>query len=124
MCIPYDLMTVTPNTLKAHRLTWFSGKQGKATEMAVRILTAYFTEGQNIGSTETLVALAAEIGIEASQAKSFLESEARAFKKLKHWSNRGLLKEFGAFQRFALVKNCYLERNRYKFFSSFAKSRE
>ncbi|MES1023406.1 DsbA family oxidoreductase [Gloeocapsa sp. BRSZ] len=72
----YDLMTVTPNTLKAHRLTWFAGKQGKATEMAVRILTAYFTEGQNIGSAETLVTLASEIGIEAAQAKAFLESEA------------------------------------------------
>ncbi len=72
----YDLMTETPNTLKAHRLTWFAGKQGKATKMAVRILTAYFTEGQNIGSAETLVTLASEIGIEAAQAKAFLESEA------------------------------------------------
>jgi predicted DsbA family dithiol-disulfide isomerase len=72
----YDLMIVTPNTLKAHRLTWFAGKQGKATEMAVRILTAYFTEGQDIGSAETLVTLASEIGIEAAQAKLFLGSEA------------------------------------------------
>ncbi|MUL35443.1 DsbA family oxidoreductase [Gloeocapsopsis dulcis] len=72
----YDLMTVTPNTLKAHRLTWFAGKQGKATEMAVRILHAYFTEGQNIGNVETLAILAAEIGIDAAQAKALLESEA------------------------------------------------
>jgi predicted DsbA family dithiol-disulfide isomerase len=72
----YDLMTVTPNTLKAHRLTWFAGKQGKATEMAVRILNAYFTEGRDIGTIETLVALATEIGIDMMQAKAFLESEA------------------------------------------------
>jgi len=72
----YDLMTVTPNTLKAHRLTWFAGKQGKATEMAVRILNAYFTEGRNIGEVETLVTLATEIGIDAVQAKALLESEA------------------------------------------------
>jgi predicted DsbA family dithiol-disulfide isomerase len=72
----YDLMTVTPNTLKAHRLTWFAGKQGKATEMAVRILNAYFTEGRDIGTVETLVVLAAEIGIDVSQANAFLESEA------------------------------------------------
>lgn len=72
----YDLMTVTPNTLKAHRLTWFAGKQGKATEMAERILTAYFTEGQNIGDVETLTTLAAEIGIDAAQAKALLESAA------------------------------------------------
>ncbi len=41
----YDLMKVTPNTLKAHRLTWFALQDGKATEMAERILRAYFTEG-------------------------------------------------------------------------------
>ncbi|MEH2248734.1 DsbA family oxidoreductase [Nostoc sp.] len=71
----YDLMTVTPNTLKAHRLTWFAGNQGKATEMAVRILNAYFTEGRNIGDVETLATLAAEIGIDPAQVKAFLESE-------------------------------------------------
>ncbi|MEH2169297.1 MAG: DsbA family oxidoreductase [Nostoc sp.] len=72
----YDLMTVTPNTLKAHRLTWFAGNQGKATQMAVRIFNAYFTEGRNIGDVETLATLAAEIGIDAAQVKAFLESEA------------------------------------------------
>jgi predicted DsbA family dithiol-disulfide isomerase len=72
----YDLMTVTPNTLKAHRLTWFAGKQGKAIEMAERILAAYFTEGQDIGDVETLATLAAEIGIDAAKAKALLESEA------------------------------------------------
>lgn len=71
----YDLMSVTPNTLKAHRLTWFAGKQGKATEMAGRILDAYFTKGQNIGEVETLTTLAAEIGIDAAQAKAFLNSD-------------------------------------------------
>lgn len=72
----YDLITVTPNTLKAHRLTWFAGKQGKATEIAVRILNAYFTEGRDISTVETLVALAAEIGIDVTQANAFLKSEA------------------------------------------------
>ncbi|MEH2419564.1 MAG: DsbA family oxidoreductase [Nostoc sp.] len=72
----YDLMSVTPNTLKAHRLTWFAGNQGKATEIAVRILNAYFTEGRNIGDVETLATLAAEIGIDPAQVKAFLESKA------------------------------------------------
>lgn len=71
----YDLMTVTPNTLKAHRLTWFAGKQRKATEMAERILNAYFTAGQNIGDVKILANLAADVGINAEQAKAFLESE-------------------------------------------------
>jgi predicted DsbA family dithiol-disulfide isomerase len=72
----YDLMTVTPNTLKAHRLTWFAGQQDKATEMAERILNAYFTEGQNIAEVEVLANLAAEVGIDAETAKAFLLSDA------------------------------------------------
>jgi predicted DsbA family dithiol-disulfide isomerase len=72
----YDLMTVTPNTLKAHRLTWFAGQQDKATAMAERILKAYFTEGQNIAEVEVLVQLAAEVGLDAEAAKAFLLSDA------------------------------------------------
>ncbi|MBD2076843.1 DsbA family oxidoreductase [Phormidium sp. FACHB-592] len=71
----YDLMQVTPNTLKAHRLTWLAGQTGKATEMAERILRAYFTEGQDITSVEILAQLAAEVGI-AGQVRPFLTSTA------------------------------------------------
>jgi predicted DsbA family dithiol-disulfide isomerase len=71
----YDLMTVTPNTLKAHRLMWFAGQQDKATAMAERILKAYFTEGQNIVEVEVLANLAAEVGMEAEAAKAFLLSD-------------------------------------------------
>jgi predicted DsbA family dithiol-disulfide isomerase len=69
----YDLMQVTPNTLKAHRLTWLAGQTGKATEMAERLLRAYFTEGQDITSVEILAQLAAEVGI-ADQVRPFLTS--------------------------------------------------
>jgi predicted DsbA family dithiol-disulfide isomerase len=72
----YDLMTVTPNTLKAHRLTWFAGQQDKATEMAEHILKAYFTEGQNIAEVEVLANLAAEVGMDAEAVKAFLLSDA------------------------------------------------
>lgn len=71
----YDLMQVTPNTLKAHRLTWLAGQTGKATEMAERILRAYFTQGQDITNVEILAQLAAEVGI-AGQVRPFLASTA------------------------------------------------
>ena len=85
----YDLMKVTPNTLKAHRMTWFAGKNGKATEMAERILKAYFTEGQDIGDVETLAALAAEVGINAQQAKAFLLSDegVQEIRELERWAS-------------------------------------
>ncbi|MEO0928799.1 MAG: DsbA family oxidoreductase [Cyanobacteria bacterium J06643_13] len=71
----YDLMEFTPNTFKAHRLTWFASQQGKGTEMAERIFQAYFTQGQNISEVETLVNLAGEIGIGTKTAKKFLLSD-------------------------------------------------
>lgn len=72
----YDLMTITPNTLKAHRLTWFAAQQDKATVMAERILKAYFTEGKNIAEVETLANLATEVGINLEVAKAFLLSDS------------------------------------------------
>jgi predicted DsbA family dithiol-disulfide isomerase len=70
----YDLMQVTPNTLKAHRLTWKACQFGKATEMVIAILNAYFTQGQDITDVETLAKLAAEVGMDANQVKAFLIS--------------------------------------------------
>lgn len=72
----YDLMQKTPNTLKAHRLTWFAASSDKATEMATGILNAYFTEGKDITDTETLAKLAADIGINEQEAKDFLHTDA------------------------------------------------
>lgn len=79
-------MTVTPNTLKAHRLTWFAGQQDKATAMAERILKAYFTEGQNIVEVEVLAQLAAEVGMNAEAVQAFLLSDAgiQEVRKLEH----------------------------------------
>ncbi len=71
----YDLMQMTPNTLNAHRLTWFAGQQDKGAAMAERILRAYFMEGQNIGDLETLANLAADIGIDNTKANAFLQSD-------------------------------------------------
>ncbi|MEL6382592.1 MAG: DsbA family oxidoreductase [Cyanobacteria bacterium J06626_18] len=71
----YDLMEMTPNTLKAHRLTWLASQSGKGHAMAERILNAYFTEGQDIGTVETLSILAAEVGLDGSSVREFLLSE-------------------------------------------------
>ncbi|MDZ4879134.1 MAG: hypothetical protein CLLPBCKN_008572 [Chroococcidiopsis cubana SAG 39.79] len=70
----YDLMQVTPNTLKAHRLSWFAEQEGKATEMVERILNAYFTQGQDITNVETLAKLAKEVGLDADKVRAFLNS--------------------------------------------------
>ena len=71
----YDLMEKTPNTLKAHRLTWLAESLDKATEMSTRILNAYFTEGKDITDISTLAKLAADVGINEQSTKIFLETD-------------------------------------------------
>ncbi|MBE9168100.1 DsbA family oxidoreductase [Pleurocapsales cyanobacterium LEGE 06147] len=71
----YDLMGKTPNTLKAHRLTWLAESKNKATEMATRIFNAYFTEGKDLTDIETLAKLAADVGIDERQARDFLHTD-------------------------------------------------
>ncbi len=99
----YDLMKVTPNTLKAHRLTWLAGKDSKATEMVERILRAYFTEGQDISDIETLANLAADVGIDAQKAKAFLLSDEgiEEVKELKQYAI------CASQQRFAIAQNIH-----------------
>ena len=72
----YDLMEKTPNTLKAHRLTWLAESLNKSCEMATRIFEAYFTEGKDITDINTLAKLAADVGIEEQSAIVFLQTDA------------------------------------------------
>ena len=71
----YDLMERTPNTRKAHRLTWLAGKAGLADGLAERILRGYFLEGKDIGDTGTLAALAGESGLDPAKATAFLATD-------------------------------------------------
>jgi predicted DsbA family dithiol-disulfide isomerase len=60
------------NTIRAHELTHFAKSQGRQLEMVERLFRAYFTEGRNIGRVEELVALAAEVELDAEQAEQAL----------------------------------------------------
>ena len=89
----YDLMEKTPNTLKAHRLTWLAESLNKATEMSTRILNAYFTEGKDITDVSTLAKLAADIGINEQSTEIFLETDTgvKEVRELEHQAaNRGI----------------------------------
>lgn len=72
----YDLMEKTPNTLKAHRSTWLAQSLNKSTEIATRIFEAYFTEGQDITDIDTLAKLAADVGMDESATRIFLQTDA------------------------------------------------
>lgn len=66
---------VVANSFNAHRLLHFAKENGLQQQMKARLFQAYFTEGKNIDDTETLIALAKEIGLDAQQARAILESD-------------------------------------------------
>ena len=70
----FDLLQHT-NTVKAHELLHFAKAKGLQHEMEERLMSAYFTEGKHVGRIDDLVALAAEVGLDADEAREALENE-------------------------------------------------
>jgi predicted DsbA family dithiol-disulfide isomerase len=68
------------NTFDAHRLLHFALEQGPAVQNALkeRFLVAYFTEGEAIGEADTLVRLAAEVGLDAAECAEILAGDRYA----------------------------------------------
>ncbi|MDQ1128637.1 DsbA family protein [Microbacterium sp. SORGH_AS_0888] len=74
--LAYDFDRVLPaNTVKAHELIHYAATQGLQAEMKERLLAAHFTEGRHVGKIDELVALAAEVGLDAAAAREALETD-------------------------------------------------
>jgi len=67
-----DLMTRTPNTIKAHRLIWFAGQKGVQDAAMERVFQAYFTQGADVGDTDVLADCAADVGLDRAEVLAFL----------------------------------------------------
>lgn len=74
--LDYHLEQAHPaNTFTAHRLLHYAASQSLQGKMKERLLQAYFTEGQRVGELETLVRLAAEVGLNAEETRTVLQGE-------------------------------------------------
>jgi predicted DsbA family dithiol-disulfide isomerase len=67
---------VVANTKNAHRLIHLAKTIGKGGEMKELLLQAYFSQGQNVDDSATLISLGQKVGLEASAIQAMLESEA------------------------------------------------
>jgi predicted DsbA family dithiol-disulfide isomerase len=76
--VPYDFdaITVTPNTLDAHRLIRWSHDAGRQHEMAERLFRLYWSEGGDIGKRDVLIKAAADVGLDTTFVHQALETEA------------------------------------------------
>ncbi|MDO8389906.1 MAG: DsbA family oxidoreductase [Actinomycetota bacterium] len=63
------------NTLLAHRLLWLAEATAHQYALKERLLSAYFSEGADIGDPDVLTALAADVGMPAEQVRAFLASD-------------------------------------------------
>lgn len=80
----YDIVEVTPNTLKAHLLTQSASKFNKHQEISKEIFKAYFSDGKNIGDDIVLLEVAKNAG---------LNIEDELFKNYQSDENNRLLAE-------------------------------
>jgi predicted DsbA family dithiol-disulfide isomerase len=77
--LEYHLDRARPgNTFDAHRLIHLAAKHDLQGAMKERLMQAYFTEGLPVGDVDTLVALGAEVGLDADEARAVLEGDAYA----------------------------------------------
>ena len=67
-----DLMLRTPNTLDAHRLIWFAGREDRQDAVMEAVFKAYFTQGRDIGDRGVLADCAVEGGLDRTTVADFL----------------------------------------------------
>jgi predicted DsbA family dithiol-disulfide isomerase len=66
------------NTFDAHRLVHLAAESGRAAAMKERLMRAYFTEGESLADSDTLVRLGAEAGLDADRVREVVGSDAYA----------------------------------------------
>jgi predicted DsbA family dithiol-disulfide isomerase len=76
LTLELDAIARQPNTLDAHRLVaWAQAGGTGASALVERLFRAYFVEGRRIGEPDTLVDLAAELGMDRETVRAFIESD-------------------------------------------------
>ncbi|HEX6510273.1 MAG TPA: DsbA family oxidoreductase [Chloroflexota bacterium] len=66
------------NTFDAHRLLHLAADRGVQDAMKERLMHAYFTENLPVGDVDTLVDLAADVGLDPIEARAVLQSDRYA----------------------------------------------
>lgn len=69
---------IVANSFNAHRYSHLAKKHGLGIEAEDQLFKAYFTDGKNIDDQHTLIELGAALGLDASEVKQTLESNAYA----------------------------------------------
>lgn len=74
--IDLEGIKTTPNTLDAHRLIYWAGIEGRQTPVVRALFKAYFQQGRDIGSRDTLSGIAAEAGLDRDMITRLMITDA------------------------------------------------
>jgi len=78
LCLDFDAIKRTPNTVDAHRLIHWAGLEGRQTVVATALFSAFFEDGRDIGDPEVLVEIAEAAGLDGAVTRRLLAGEADA----------------------------------------------
>jgi predicted DsbA family dithiol-disulfide isomerase len=78
LALNFESIPRTPNTINSHRLVHRAAQLGKENEIVEALFRAYFFDGRDIGSVDTLVEYAASVGLPAEEIRAYLESDEDA----------------------------------------------
>jgi predicted DsbA family dithiol-disulfide isomerase len=70
-----ELVKRQPNTIDCHRLIHWAEGIGKAAEMKQRLMELYFRDGGDLTDVNTLVAAAADVGLDADDVRRRLATD-------------------------------------------------
>lgn len=74
--IDFAAIQRTPNTMNAHRLIHWAGLEGRQNAVVAALFRAYFREGRDIGTSDTLVEIAQSAGMDPEATARLLATEA------------------------------------------------
>lgn len=71
----FDAITRVPNTIASHRLIGWSLQFGRQDNVVEGLFRCYFENGDDIGNVDVLAGIAAEAGLDETNAVAYLASE-------------------------------------------------
>ncbi len=74
----FDRVAGAPNTRDAHRLILFAAERGREWELVAALFAAHFAGGRNLSDRDELIAVAADAGLPADDARATLAGETYA----------------------------------------------
>jgi predicted DsbA family dithiol-disulfide isomerase len=71
----FQIMERIPNTFELHRVMQYAQREGDPNQLAVRLMTAYFSQGVDLSDRREVLALAVDTGLPAQGVREILDSD-------------------------------------------------